>query len=37
MTSRDLCKGQKGIMISAAPGTAETPRAHITNMATMGE
>ncbi|TPX13400.1 uncharacterized protein E0L32_006130 [Thyridium curvatum] len=25
--------GLKGIMISAAPGTADTPRAHITNMA----
>ncbi|GAB1319800.1 FAD binding domain-containing protein [Madurella fahalii] len=25
--------GRKGILISAAPGTAETPRAHITNMA----
>ncbi|KAK3305014.1 FAD binding domain-containing protein [Chaetomium strumarium] len=25
--------GRKGIMIAAAPGTAETPRAHITNMA----
>ncbi|KAH6842198.1 FAD binding domain-containing protein [Chaetomium sp. MPI-CAGE-AT-0009] len=25
--------GRKGIIIAAAPGTAETPRAHITNMA----
>jgi len=30
-------KGLKGIMISAAPGTAITPRAHITNMAALGE
>lgn len=28
--------GLHGIMISAAPGTAETPRAHITNMAALG-
>ncbi|KAE8387116.1 FAD binding domain-containing protein [Aspergillus alliaceus] len=27
--------GFKGIMISAAPGTADTPRAHITNMAAL--
>ncbi|KAK5655501.1 hypothetical protein OQA88_5772 [Cercophora sp. LCS_1] len=27
--------GRKGIMISAAPGCAETPRAHITNMAAL--
>lgn len=27
--------GLKGIMIAAAPGTAETPRAHITNMAAL--
>ena len=27
--------GLKGIMLSAAPGTSETPRAHITNMAAM--
>ncbi|GAB0135392.1 hypothetical protein EsDP_00003732 [Epichloe bromicola] len=27
--------GHAGIVISAAPGTAETPRAHITNMAAM--
>lgn len=27
--------GLKGIMISAAPGTANTPRAHITNMAAL--
>ncbi|KAF2185354.1 hypothetical protein K469DRAFT_665653 [Zopfia rhizophila CBS 207.26] len=27
--------GLKGIMISSAPGTAETPRAHITNMAAL--
>ncbi|KAH6868866.1 2,4-dichlorophenol 6-monooxygenase [Thelonectria olida] len=27
--------GLKGIMISAAPGTADTPRAHITNMAAL--
>ncbi|QKX58385.1 uncharacterized protein TRUGW13939_05507 [Talaromyces rugulosus] len=27
--------GLKGLMISAAPGTANTPRAHITNMAAM--
>ncbi|KAK4161037.1 phenol 2-monooxygenase [Cladorrhinum sp. PSN259] len=27
--------GHKGIIISAAPGTAETPRAHITNMAAL--
>ncbi|KAL2261427.1 hypothetical protein VTK26DRAFT_4194 [Humicola hyalothermophila] len=27
--------GRTGIMISAAPGTAETPRAHITNMASL--
>lgn len=29
--------GLKGIMIGAAPGTADTPRAHITNMAALGE
>ena len=28
--------GLKGIMVSAAPGTANTPRAHITNMAALG-
>ena len=27
--------GLKGIMLSAAPGTSDTPRAHITNMAAM--
>lgn len=27
--------GLKGIMISAAPGTADTPRAHITNTAAL--
>lgn len=27
--------GLTGIMLSAAPGTSETPRAHITNMAAM--
>lgn len=27
--------GLKGIMIAAAPGTADTPRAHITNMAAL--
>ncbi|OJD27131.1 hypothetical protein ACJ73_01481 [Blastomyces percursus] len=27
--------GFKGIMVSSAPGTADTPRAHITNMATL--
>ena len=27
--------GLKGIMISAGPGTANTPRAHITNMAAL--
>ncbi|KAL3481006.1 FAD binding domain-containing protein [Aspergillus californicus] len=27
--------GLKGIMVSAAPGTANTPRAHITNMAAL--
>ncbi|KAL4812579.1 FAD binding domain-containing protein [Aspergillus spinulosporus] len=27
--------GLKGIMVSAAPGTADTPRAHITNMAAL--
>ncbi|KAK2733989.1 hypothetical protein FQN55_003049 [Onygenales sp. PD_40] len=31
-----LCShGLKGIMISSAPGTANTPRAHITNMAAL--
>ncbi|KAJ5464808.1 FAD binding domain-containing protein [Penicillium daleae] len=29
--------GLKGIMISSAPGTANTPRAHITNMAALGQ
>ena len=29
--------GRTGILISAASGTAQTPRAHITNMAAMGE
>lgn len=29
--------GLKGIMIGAAPGTAHTPRAHITNMAAVGK
>lgn len=29
--------GLRGIMISGAPGTAHTPRAHITNMAAMGK
>ena len=28
--------GLKGIMINSASSTAETPRAHITNMATFG-
>lgn len=28
--------GIKGIVVSAAPGTANTPRAHITNMAALG-
>ena len=28
--------GIRGIMISACPATADTPRAHITNMAAMG-
>lgn len=28
--------GLKGLMIGAASGTAETPRAHITNMAALG-
>lgn len=28
--------GLKGLMISAAPGTAQTPRAHITNPAALG-
>jgi hypothetical protein len=28
--------GLKGLMVSAAPGTANTPRAHITNMAAQG-
>lgn len=28
--------GLKGIVIASTPGTADTPRAHITNMATMG-
>lgn len=32
----EYLKGFKGIMISAAPGTANTPRAHITNMAALG-
>lgn len=27
--------GLKGIMVSAAPGTANTPRAHITNIAAL--
>jgi 2-polyprenyl-6-methoxyphenol hydroxylase-like FAD-dependent oxidoreductase len=27
--------GRRGIMISAAPGCADTPRAHITNMAAL--
>lgn len=29
--------GIRGIMVSAASTTADTPRAHITNMAAMGE
>jgi hypothetical protein len=29
--------GLKGIMVSTAPGTADTPRAHITNMAALGK
>ena len=29
--------GRTGIIIAASPGTAETPRAHITNMAGLGE
>lgn len=28
--------GLKGIMVGAEPGSAETPRAHITNMAALG-
>lgn len=32
-----MLAGHTGIVISAAPGTAETPRAHITNMAAMGK
>lgn len=28
--------GLRGIMISASHGTADTPRAHITNMAALG-
>lgn len=32
----DSIQGRSGIMIAAAPGTAETPRAHITNMAGLG-
>lgn len=31
-----LYLGLKGIMISASPSTADTPRAHITNMAALG-
>jgi hypothetical protein len=31
-----MVAGLKGIMISAAPGTADTPRAHYTNMASQG-
>lgn len=30
-------QGKTGIMIASAPGCAETPRAHITNMAALGE
>lgn len=30
-----LCPGLTGIMISAALGTADTPRAHVTNMAAL--
>jgi thioredoxin reductase len=29
--------GRTGIMIAAAPSCAETPRAHITNMAALGK
>ena len=32
-----LTSGRTGIMIAAAPGTAQTPRAHITNMAALGK
>lgn len=32
-----LATGRTGIMIAAAPGTADTPRAHITNMAGLGK
>ena len=35
LTSR-ITLGLTGIMIGAAPGTANTPRAHITNMAAVG-
>lgn len=28
--------GIHGIMVSSAPGSADTPRAHLTNMAAMG-
>lgn len=36
-TNRCVMSGLKGIMIGAVPGTANTPRAHITNMAAVGE
>ena len=30
-----MIQGYTGVMIAAAPGTADTPRAHITNMAAL--
>lgn len=35
--NRDNHLGIRGIMISSCPTNADTPRAHITNMAAMGE
>ena len=32
----DKSKGIRGVMISSSPTNADTPRAHITNMAAMG-
>ncbi|KAJ5787368.1 2-4-dichlorophenol 6-monooxygenase, partial [Penicillium paradoxum] len=35
LASHERYEGLKGVMISSAPGTANTPRAHITNMAAL--
>lgn len=31
------CEGRNGIIVTAANGTADTPRAHITNAAALGK